>query len=91
MAIRFILEFDTPEEAAQTIARLPGLARALPAKSGNKFPGYDYDNQDRAHELTRPARYAEYQRNGGGRSFLGWAQEGEPPTPVDEIDQTPKK
>lgn len=83
MAIRIIFEFDTPEEAAQLFARLPGLTRALP-------PAALPDPQDkRAYELSRPARYEAYKQNGGRRSFLGWAQGGEPTTPADEIDQTP--
>jgi hypothetical protein len=82
MPIRVILEFDTPEEAAQLFAKLPGLARALPSPSGNL--------DQRAHErVDRAARYEAYKQNGGHNNFLGWAHQGEPPTPNDAIDQIP--
>jgi len=83
MPIRIVFEFDTPQEAAQLFKQLPVLERVVP-----QLPAQG--KRDLARELSRPSRYDEYLRNGGRRSFLGWAQEGEPPNPTDEIDQTPK-
>ncbi|MBE3037657.1 MAG: hypothetical protein IMZ62_02425 [Chloroflexi bacterium] len=84
MAIRIILEFDTPEEAAQLIIQLPGLARALPSGVARA------NLEQRAHErVDRAVRYEAYMQNGGRNNFLGWAHQGEPSNPEDAIDMIP--
>jgi hypothetical protein len=80
MAIRFIFEFDTPEEAARMIAQLPGLALSPPALPP-PLPGQA--------KLDMSLRYEAYKANGGRLTFLGWANCGQPMTPADEVDQTP--
>ena len=75
MPVRITIEFDSPEEVAQLFAQLPGLACALPSGAAGRG-----NLDERAHaRVNRAARFEVYRENGGHRSFLGWAQSGEPP------------